>query len=75
MCLFVDFKKTAPYFLSYYYYVSVNGGQKYCGNSLPPVHYSTGNRIWIRFETYNPDNKRGFKIKYETGMYRIYLPS
>ena len=36
----------------------------YCGNLIPPMHISSGNAIFIRFETNVVDTGLGFKMEY-----------
>ena len=36
----------------------------YCGNLIPPMHISSGNAIFIRFETNAADTGLGFKMEY-----------
>ena len=36
----------------------------YCGASIPPSHISSGNEIFIRFQTNDYHTSQGFKMEY-----------
>ena len=38
---------------------------RYCGNTLPSEHVSSGNEIYVRFKTDHSVSGTGFRIRYD----------
>ena len=40
---------------------------RYCGNTLPAQHISSGNEVYVRFKTDHSISGTGFRIRYDLG--------
>ena len=38
---------------------------RFCGRKVPPSIWSTGNRLWIKYQSYEVVGKQGFKANYK----------
>lgn len=61
-------------FFSFQIYEGINENApkagRWCGSQIPPAHESLTNELLILFHTDWSFNAEGFRIKYETGLWK-----